>query len=67
MENFFKDEFINKYEIKHLFKEVKKEQLNKTIKEIDFFNRVQQELSSKYDVTASLNINSYSNEYKQYL
>ena len=41
MNTFFNDEFINKRIFSRLVKEIKREQLDKTIQEIDYLNEIQ--------------------------
>jgi len=41
MNTFFNDEFINKRVFSRLVKEIKREQLDKTIQEIDYLNEIQ--------------------------
>ena len=49
MNTFFEDEFINKRIFQRLVKEIKREQLNKTISEIDYLNELQNHvLASRY-------------------
>lgn len=44
MNTFFEDEFINKKIFQRLVREVKKEQLDKTIQEIGYLNELQNHL-----------------------
>ncbi len=55
MKNFFEDEFINKRVFSRLVKEVKKDQLDKTINEIDYFNELQRHLLFRCDFTSEQN------------
>ena len=49
MNTFYQDEFINKRIFQRLVKEIKREQLDKTISEIDYLNELQNHvLSSRY-------------------
>ena len=48
--------FINKRVFKRLLKEVKKEQLNKTIKEIDYLNELQDHVLLSRDMGKGQNI-----------
>ena len=47
MKTFFQDEFINSRLLKRLTKEIRKEQLDKTIDEISNFNEIQIRTASK--------------------
>lgn len=55
MKTFFEDEFINSKLFKRLVKEVQKEQLDKTIDEIDYLNEIQSHVLSRCDFTDSQN------------
>ncbi len=55
MKTFFQDEFMNGMLLKKLVREVKKEQLNKTISEIDYLNELQSHVVSRCDFTAEEN------------
>ena len=55
METLFQDEYINNVVLKRLIKEVKKGQINKTIKNIDYFFELRKKLNRKYDFTPSQN------------
>ena len=55
METLFDDDYINGVVLKRLIKEVKKGQIKRTIKNIDYFNEVRSELNRKYDFTPSQN------------
>ncbi len=41
MKTFFQDEFMNRKLLSRLVREIRKEQLNKTINEIDYLNELQ--------------------------
>lgn len=47
MNTFFEDDFINKKMLSRLVREVKKEQLKKTINEINYLNEIQSHLVGK--------------------
>lgn len=50
MKTFFEDEFINKKILSRLVREVRKEQLTKTINEIDYLNELQHHLLCRDDL-----------------
>ena len=56
MNTFFDDEFINKRVFKRLLKEVKREQIDKTIEEIDYLNELQNHMLSKGDFENQQNV-----------
>ena len=41
MKNFFEDEFINKKVFSHLIREIKRDQLEATISELEYFSELQ--------------------------
>ncbi len=49
MQSFFQDEFMYKKLLKRMKHEVLKEQLNKTIDEIDYLNELQSHLAERND------------------
>jgi len=55
MKTFFQDEFLNKKLLSRLTKEIRKEQLKRTIIEIDYLNEIQGQVISKCDFTPSQN------------
>lgn len=55
MKSFFEDEFINKRILSRLVKEIKRDQLDKTINEIDYFNELQSHVLSRCDFTSEQN------------
>ncbi|MBQ8476050.1 hypothetical protein IJ531_03210 [bacterium] len=55
METLFDDKFINNKVLEHLIKEVKREQITKTIENIDYFFELRKKLNSKYDFTPAQN------------
>ena len=50
MNTFYDDEFINKRVFSRLVKEIKREQLDKTIREIDYLNEMQNHILSTREV-----------------
>ena len=50
METLFQDEYINNKVLKRLIKEVKKEQISRTVRNIDYFFKIRKKLNSKYDI-----------------
>ena len=57
MQSFFQDEFMYKKLLKRMKQEVLKEQLNKTIDEIDYLNELQRHVADR-----NAFISSYTNE-----
>ncbi len=57
MQSFFQDEFMYKKLLKRMKQEVLKEQLNKTIDEIDYLNELQRHVADR-----SAFISSHANE-----
>ena len=55
MNTFFEDEFINKRIFKRLVKEIRQEQLNKTIEEIDYLSELQSHIYQRVDFTKEQN------------
>ena len=55
MNDLFQDEFMNTKLFYRLAKEIRKEQLNKTISEIDYLNELQSHIISKCDFTKEQN------------
>ena len=55
METLFQDDYINSVVLKHLIKEVKKSQISRTIRNIDYYNELREKLSRKYDFSPSQN------------
>ena len=55
METLFQDDYINSVVLKHLIKEVKKSQISRTIRNIDYYNEVREKLNRKYDFSFSQN------------
>lgn len=55
MKTFFQDEFMNKKLLSRLTKEIKREQLDKTISELNYLNEVQSKVISRCDFTPSQN------------
>ena len=55
METLFQDDYINNKVLKRLIKEVKKGQITRTIKNIDYFFELRKKLNRKYDFTPSQN------------
>ena len=55
METFIQDEFINSKILSRLKKEIKREQLNSTIAELNYLNELQSHIISKCDLTPSQN------------
>lgn len=53
MQSFFQDEFMYKKLLKRMKHEVLKEQLNKTIDEIDYLNELQSHLAERNDFISS--------------
>ena len=49
MRTFFEDSYINKDFFNFVKREVEKEQLNRTIDEIDYLNELQNNLLKRYD------------------
>ncbi len=49
MRTFFEDSYINKVFFNFVKREVEKEQLNRTIDEIDYLNELQNNLLKRYD------------------
>ena len=56
MNTFFEDDFINKRVFQRLVKEIKREQLDKTIEEINYLNELQGHLLSKNDFEKEQNV-----------
>jgi len=50
MNTFFEDSFFNKKILNRLKKEVKKDQLDKTIEEIDYFYELQKNFCQRYGI-----------------
>lgn len=50
MKTFFEDNYINKMFFSLMKREVEKEQLNKTIDEINYLNELQTNLLKRYDM-----------------
>ena len=48
METLFDNDFINNKVLKRLIKEVKRDQVEKTIENIDYFFEIRKKLNSKY-------------------
>ena len=55
MKTFFQDEFINLKVLTRLKKEIRREQLDSTISELNYLNELQSHVISKYDFTESQN------------
>ena len=55
METLFQDDYINNVVLKRLIKEVKKGQIARTIRNIDYYNKIRQKLDRKYNFSPSLN------------
>ena len=55
MANLFQDEFISKRVLSRITKEIKREQLDKTISEMSYFNELQSQLLSRCDFTEDEN------------
>ncbi len=53
MQSFFQDEFMYKKLLKRMKQEVLKEQLNKTIDEIDYLNELQRHVAERNDFISS--------------
>ena len=58
MKTFFQDNFINKRILSRLVKEIKKDQLDSTIDELENLNRMQSQVISSCDFSASQNENT---------
>lgn len=55
METLFDDDYINNKVLKHLIKEVKKGQITRTVKNIEYYDKMRQKLNRKYDFSPSQN------------
>ena len=55
MKTFFQDEFLNKKILSRLTREIKREQLDRTISEIGYLNELQSQVISRCDFTPSQN------------
>ncbi len=55
METLFQDDYINQVVLKRLIKEVKKSQISRTIRNIDYYNELREKLNRKYDFSPSQN------------
>lgn len=55
MKTFFQDEFLNKKILSRLTREIKREQLDRTIDEISYLNELQSQVISRCDFTPSQN------------
>ncbi len=55
MDTFFQDELINSMLLKRMRREIEKEQLESTIKELNYINEIQSQVISRYDFTPSQN------------
>ncbi len=55
MKTFFQDEFMNKKLLSRITREIKKEQLERTINEIDYLNELQAHVLCRCDFTDSQN------------
>ena len=55
MKSFFQDEFINSKVLSRLTKEIKREQLDKTISELSYLNELQSQVISRCDFSQSQN------------
>ena len=56
METLFDDKFINKKVLERLIKEIKEEQISKTVRTIDYYNEIREKVNRKYDFSPSQNI-----------
>lgn len=55
MDSFFQDEFINSKVLSRLAKEIRREQLDSTIKELGYLNELQSHIISRCDFNESQN------------
>ena len=55
METLFDDEFINNKVLKRLVKEVKKGQISRTVRNIEYYDTMRKKLNRKYDFSPSQN------------
>ena len=55
MKSFFQDEFINSKVLSRLAREIRREQLDSTISELSYLNKLQSYIISKCDLTPSQN------------
>jgi len=65
METLFQDNYINNAVLKHLIKEVKKGQIARTVRNIDYYNKMRQKLNRKYDFSPALNEELENLKHKQ--
>ncbi len=59
MKTFFQDEFMNRKLLSRAVKEIRKDQLDKTIDEINYLNELQAHVLSRCDFTDSQNKELY--------
>ncbi len=62
MNTFFQDEYINKMVLTRLTREIKKEQLERTIKEINYLNELQKHVLEQYGIAQQ-----HKNELKNHI
>jgi len=55
METLFDDDYINNKVLKRLIKEVKKGQIIRTVRNIEYYDKIRQKLNRKYDFSPSQN------------
>lgn len=55
MKSFFQDEFINSKVLSRLAKEIRREQLDSAISELNYLNELQSHVISRYDFNESQN------------
>lgn len=55
METLFDDDYINNKILKRLIKEIKREQISKTIRNMDYYCELRAQLNEKQDFTPSQN------------
>ena len=55
MKSFFQDEFINSKVLSRLAKEIRREQLDSAISELNYLNELQSHVISRYDFSESQN------------
>ncbi len=55
METLFDDDYINNKVLKRLIKEVKKGQISRTVRNIEYYDTMRKKLNRKYDFSPSQN------------
>ena len=69
METLFQDDYINNKVLKRLIKEVKREQVSKAIKHMDYFLELRKKMNPKYEYMSfqnkkNVSLNQFNNARK---